>query len=59
VSAMTAVTLIILGYISIAGGCLYIAYLLVMSGHPAFASLAGILATICLIASGCVEVTRK
>jgi hypothetical protein len=56
---LTAVTLIIVAYVALAGVALYVAYLLEASGHPLFAMLAIFFAGYALIASGSVKVTTK
>jgi hypothetical protein len=59
VKPLTAVTLIIVAYVALAGVALYVAYLLEASGHPLFAMLAIFFAGYALIASGSVKVTTK
>lgn len=55
-SAFTALVLITLAWLAMGAGLLVMAYLLVMSGHPVFAVLAGLCGAACLSAASDIKV---
>lgn len=57
--AMTAVTLLMLAFVALAGVSVFVAYRLVVTGHPVFAVIAGCFGLWSLLLGSSIEMKQK